>query len=292
MASARSWPSKSRRSRDSARALRHLVREGQDDAPRADPQGDRAGMRALSSPDVVPTRCHAEGQGQVKRAMWSAGRRSTTEDQLGRPYRHRRGGPRPAPRRRPARASYSERQLYEAALERLTREVAAVSGADERSRPAGRRGPGRPRGLSHAGTTRESAVLRGGAFVLGLLREDRGQAVVERRGEAIAREAGRARFRDRGRAAVEVGQGVHNDPGDGGDGVCGHVGARHQRRGDREGRHGAVQVGVGARAGSRSSCSRRWPRRGCRCRGRRGARVPWRIRPARGRWRRWGGPRR
>jgi CarD family transcriptional regulator len=27
--------------------------------------------------------------------------------------------------------SYSERQLYEAALERLTREVAAVSGADE-----------------------------------------------------------------------------------------------------------------------------------------------------------------
>ncbi|MEP3034166.1 MAG: CarD family transcriptional regulator, partial [Pseudoruegeria sp.] len=27
--------------------------------------------------------------------------------------------------------SYSERQLYEAALERLTREIAAVSGADE-----------------------------------------------------------------------------------------------------------------------------------------------------------------
>jgi CarD family transcriptional regulator len=27
--------------------------------------------------------------------------------------------------------SYSERQLYEAALERLTREVAAVSGVDE-----------------------------------------------------------------------------------------------------------------------------------------------------------------
>ena len=27
--------------------------------------------------------------------------------------------------------SYSERQLYEAALERLTREVAAVSGSDE-----------------------------------------------------------------------------------------------------------------------------------------------------------------
>ena len=27
--------------------------------------------------------------------------------------------------------SYSERQLYEAALERLTREVAAVSGGDE-----------------------------------------------------------------------------------------------------------------------------------------------------------------
>jgi len=27
--------------------------------------------------------------------------------------------------------SYSERQLYEAALERLTREVAAVSGTDE-----------------------------------------------------------------------------------------------------------------------------------------------------------------
>ena len=29
--------------------------------------------------------------------------------------------------------SYSERQLYEAALERLTREVAAVSGMDEAS---------------------------------------------------------------------------------------------------------------------------------------------------------------
>ena len=28
--------------------------------------------------------------------------------------------------------SYSERQLYEAALERLTREVAAVDGTDER----------------------------------------------------------------------------------------------------------------------------------------------------------------
>jgi CarD family transcriptional regulator len=28
--------------------------------------------------------------------------------------------------------SYSERQLYEAALERLTREVAAVSGVDEK----------------------------------------------------------------------------------------------------------------------------------------------------------------
>ena len=91
------------------------------------------GMRALSSPDVIS---HAmktlKGKAKVKRAMWS--RRAQeyeqkinsgdllaiaevvrdlhrTDDQL--------------------EQSYSERKLYEAALERLTREVADVSGGDE-----------------------------------------------------------------------------------------------------------------------------------------------------------------
>ncbi len=78
------------------------------------------GMRSLSSPDVV------------KRAMWS--RRAQEYEQkinsgdliaIAEVVRdlHRTDDQR--------EQSYSERQLYEAALERLTREVAAVSGSDE-----------------------------------------------------------------------------------------------------------------------------------------------------------------
>ncbi|MEO8531871.1 MAG: CarD family transcriptional regulator [Deltaproteobacteria bacterium] len=91
------------------------------------------GMRSLSTPDVV-TRAMStlKGKPKVKRAMWS--RRAQEYEQkinsgdliaIAEVVRdlHRADDQR--------EQSYSERQLYEAALERLTREVAAVSGADQ-----------------------------------------------------------------------------------------------------------------------------------------------------------------
>ncbi|MFV2001622.1 MAG: CarD family transcriptional regulator, partial [Paracoccaceae bacterium] len=91
------------------------------------------GMRSLSSPDTV-TRAMLtlRGKAKVKRAMWS--RRAQEYEQkinsgdlisIAEVVRdlHRTDEQR--------EQSYSERQLYEAALERLTREVAAVSGGDE-----------------------------------------------------------------------------------------------------------------------------------------------------------------
>lgn len=91
------------------------------------------GMRALSSPDVID---HAmktlKGKAKVKRAMWS--RRAQEYEQkinsgdliaIAEVVRdlHRTDDQR--------EQSYSERQLYEAALERLTREVAAVADGDD-----------------------------------------------------------------------------------------------------------------------------------------------------------------
>jgi CarD family transcriptional regulator len=91
------------------------------------------GMRSLSTPDVVQ---HAlktlKGKAKVKRAMWS--RRAQEYEQkinsgdliaIAEVVRdlHRTDDQR--------EQSYSERQLYEAALERLTREVAAVNGDGE-----------------------------------------------------------------------------------------------------------------------------------------------------------------
>ncbi|PIE10240.1 MAG: CarD family transcriptional regulator [Rhodobacterales bacterium] len=91
------------------------------------------GLRSLSSPDVV---AHAmktlKGKAKVKKAMWS--RRAQEYEQkinsgdliaIAEVVRdlHRTDDQR--------EQSYSERQLYEAALERLTREIAAVSGGDE-----------------------------------------------------------------------------------------------------------------------------------------------------------------
>jgi len=91
------------------------------------------GMRSLSSPDIV---AHAmrtlKGKAKVKRAMWS--RRAQEYEQkinsgdliaIAEVVRdlHRTDDQR--------EQSYSERQLYEAALERLTREIAAVEGAEE-----------------------------------------------------------------------------------------------------------------------------------------------------------------
>ena len=91
------------------------------------------GMRALSSPDVIlKAMTTLKGKAKVKRAMWS--RRAQEYEQkinsgdliaIAEVVRdlHRNDDQR--------EQSYSERQLYEAALERLTREVAAVEDGDE-----------------------------------------------------------------------------------------------------------------------------------------------------------------
>ena len=91
------------------------------------------GMRSLSPPDVVSKAMNTlKGKAKVKRAMWS--RRAQEYEQkinsgdliaIAEVVRdlHRTDDQR--------EQSYSERQLYEAALERLTREVAAVAGSDE-----------------------------------------------------------------------------------------------------------------------------------------------------------------
>ncbi|HDR28087.1 CarD family transcriptional regulator [Rhodovulum sp.] len=91
------------------------------------------GMRSLSTPDIVSkAMATLKGKARVKRAMWS--RRAQEYEQkinsgdlisIAEVVRdlHRTDDQR--------EQSYSERQLYEAALERLTREVAAVSGVEE-----------------------------------------------------------------------------------------------------------------------------------------------------------------
>ena len=91
------------------------------------------GMRALSSPDVVVRAMTTlKGKAKVKRAMWS--RRAQEYEQKinsGDLIAIAEGG-RDLHRNDDQREqSYSERQLYEAALERLTREVAAVEDVDE-----------------------------------------------------------------------------------------------------------------------------------------------------------------
>jgi CarD family transcriptional regulator len=90
-------------------------------------------MRSLSSPnDILHAMKTLKGKAKVKRAMWS--RRAQEYEQkinsgdliaIAEVVRdlHRTDDQR--------EQSYSERQLYEAALERLTREVAAVEGGDE-----------------------------------------------------------------------------------------------------------------------------------------------------------------
>ena len=91
------------------------------------------GLRSLSSPEVVSRAMSTlKGKAKVKRAMWS--RRAQEYEQkinsgdliaIAEFVRdlHRNDDQR--------EQSYSERQLYEAALERLTREVAAVADGDE-----------------------------------------------------------------------------------------------------------------------------------------------------------------
>ncbi|MEM1129377.1 MAG: CarD family transcriptional regulator [Pseudomonadota bacterium] len=91
------------------------------------------GMRSLATPDEVTRAMEIlRGKAKVKRAMWS--RRAQEYEQkinsgdlisIAEVVRdlHRTDEQR--------EQSYSERQLYEAALDRLTREVAAVSGSNE-----------------------------------------------------------------------------------------------------------------------------------------------------------------
>ena len=91
------------------------------------------GMRNLSSSDEIAKAMKTlKGRARVKRAMWS--RRAQEYEQkinsgdlqaIAEVVRdlHRNDEER--------EQSYSERQLYEAALERLTREVAAVDGTEE-----------------------------------------------------------------------------------------------------------------------------------------------------------------
>ena len=91
------------------------------------------GMRKLSSPNIIGKALQViGGKAKVKRAMWS--RRAQDYEQkinsgelilIAEVVRdlHRNDEQR--------EQSYSERQLYEAALERLTSEIAAVEGAGE-----------------------------------------------------------------------------------------------------------------------------------------------------------------
>lgn len=96
------------------------------------------GMRSLSSPDLVSEALKTlTGKARVKRAMWS--RRAQEYEQkinsgdiisIAEVIRDlHRGEDQPD-------QSYSERQLYEAALERLTREVAVVQKLDEKKAAA------------------------------------------------------------------------------------------------------------------------------------------------------------
>src|SRR5579864_2527455 len=91
------------------------------------------GMRKLSSPDVVATALNTlKGRARIKRTMWS--RRAQEYEakinsgdlvsiaEVVRDLHRATGQP---------EQSYSERQLYEAALDRLARELAAVEKIDE-----------------------------------------------------------------------------------------------------------------------------------------------------------------
>ena len=96
------------------------------------------GMRPLAGPEVVDKAMTTlKGKAKVKKAMWS--RRAQEYEQkinsgdliaIAEVVRdlHRTDDQR--------EQSYSERQLYEAALERLTREIAAAGGTDEEAAAA------------------------------------------------------------------------------------------------------------------------------------------------------------
>ncbi len=96
-------------------------------------KAESAGMRSIASEDVISKALSTlKGRAKVKRVMWS--RRAQEYEQkinsgdlisIAEVVRdlHRNDEAK--------EQSYSERQLYEAALERLTRELAAANGSDE-----------------------------------------------------------------------------------------------------------------------------------------------------------------
>jgi CarD family transcriptional regulator len=96
-------------------------------------KADASGMRALASPDKMKTAITTlKGRARVKRTMWSR-RAQEYEAKINsgdpvfiaeviRDLHRGEGQP---------EQSYSERQIYEAAMERLMRELAAVEGLDE-----------------------------------------------------------------------------------------------------------------------------------------------------------------
>lgn len=96
-------------------------------------KAESTGMRGIAPSNVIDKAMTTlKGKAKVKRAMWS--RRAQEYEQkihsgdlvsiaeVVRDLHPRDGG---------KEQSYSERQLYEAALERLTRELAAANGGDE-----------------------------------------------------------------------------------------------------------------------------------------------------------------
>ena len=99
------------------------------------PKAKAVGMRKLSTPDVVATALNTlKGRARIKRTMWS--RRAQEYEakinsgdlvaiaEVVRDLHRASGQP---------EQSYSERQLYEAALARMAREVAAIERIDEQA---------------------------------------------------------------------------------------------------------------------------------------------------------------
>ena len=141
-----------------ARAVRHQLRQGQDDAARPDRE-DRGGRHAQARRGADGQARARDAQGPRPRSSAPCGRaaprntrpRSTPATSSRSP---RSCATSSAPRPQPEQ-SYSERQLYEAALDRLSREISAVQRITETEAikeieaalaKGPRRGPSRRRG--------------------------------------------------------------------------------------------------------------------------------------------------
>ena len=90
------------------------------------------GMRPLSSREVIEKAILTlKGKARVKRAMWSRRAKEYEDKIYSGDLLSIAEGVRDLHRGEDKEQSYSERQLYEAALERLTREMAIVDGLEE-----------------------------------------------------------------------------------------------------------------------------------------------------------------